>query len=164
MTFFDKFVICKYSKPDLAIFGASMAGSCVGFLLHNRYKASVFMGNIGSLALGGALAAMAACTGMFFPLLISSGFFIVESLSVIIQVCPMLIMLPYISLIYFFLCKAHSLICSNQRHSCLFPNEFYTPSTFQVHGQKDVMLVLCIVIGVVGDSVSWVVGSSHVLN
>ncbi|KAL2588713.1 hypothetical protein AAZV13_13G184600 [Glycine max] len=71
---------------DLAIFGASMAGSCVGFLLHNRYKASVFMGNIGSLALGGALAAMAACTGMFFPLLISSGFFIVESLSVIIQV------------------------------------------------------------------------------
>ncbi|KAG4945790.1 hypothetical protein JHK87_041797 [Glycine soja] len=71
---------------DLAIFGASMAGSCVGFLLHNRYKASVFMGNIGSLALGGALAAMAACTGMFFPLLISSGIFIVESLSVIIQV------------------------------------------------------------------------------
>lgn len=71
---------------DLAIFGASMAGSCVGFLLHNRYKASIFMGNIGSLALGGALAAMAACTGMFFPLLISSGIFIVESLSVIIQV------------------------------------------------------------------------------
>nr|KYP38758.1 Phospho-N-acetylmuramoyl-pentapeptide-transferase isogeny [Cajanus cajan] len=71
---------------DLAIFGASMAGSCVGFLLHNRYKASIFMGNIGSLALGGALAAMAACTGMFFPLLISSGVFIVESLSVIVQV------------------------------------------------------------------------------
>ncbi|KAK7412582.1 hypothetical protein VNO78_04061 [Psophocarpus tetragonolobus] len=71
---------------DLAIFGASMAGSCVGFLLHNRYKASIFMGNIGSLALGGALAAMAACTGMFFPLLISSGIFIVESVSIIIQV------------------------------------------------------------------------------
>ncbi|KAK8468948.1 hypothetical protein PHAVU_006G163900 [Phaseolus vulgaris] len=71
---------------DLAIFGASMAGSCVGFLLHNRYKASIFMGHIGSLALGGGLAAMASCTGMFFPLLISSGIFVVESLSVIIQV------------------------------------------------------------------------------
>ncbi|XP_054778664.1 phospho-N-acetylmuramoyl-pentapeptide-transferase homolog isoform X2 [Prosopis cineraria] len=69
----------------LAIFGASMAGSCVGFLLHNRYKASVYMGDIGSLALGGALASMAACTGMFLPLLISSGVFVVEASSVVIQ-------------------------------------------------------------------------------
>ncbi|CAJ1962211.1 unnamed protein product [Sphenostylis stenocarpa] len=82
---------------DLAIFGASMAGSCVGFLLHNRYKASIFMGHTGSLALGAGLAAMAACTGMFFPLLISSGVFIVESSSVIVQVRPMLEMPPYIS-------------------------------------------------------------------
>ncbi|XP_062161141.1 phospho-N-acetylmuramoyl-pentapeptide-transferase homolog isoform X2 [Alnus glutinosa] len=72
---------------DLAIFGASMAGACVGFLLHNRYRASVFMGDTGSLALGGALAAMAACTGMFFPLFISSGIFVMEASSVIIQVC-----------------------------------------------------------------------------
>ncbi|WRX25867.1 Glycosyl transferase [Theobroma cacao] len=72
--------------PELAIFGASMAGACVGFLLHNRYKASVFMGDTGSLALGGALAAMAACTGMFFPLFISSGFFVLEASSVILQV------------------------------------------------------------------------------
>ncbi|PQQ04467.1 phospho-N-acetylmuramoyl-pentapeptide-transferase homolog [Prunus yedoensis var. nudiflora] len=71
---------------DLAIFGASMAGACVGFLLHNRYKASVFMGDTGSLALGGGLAAMACCTGMFFPLFVSSGIFIVEALSVILQV------------------------------------------------------------------------------
>ncbi|XP_059438304.1 phospho-N-acetylmuramoyl-pentapeptide-transferase homolog isoform X1 [Corylus avellana] len=71
---------------DLAIFGASMAGACVGFLLHNRYRASVFMGDTGSLALGGALAAMAACTGMFFPLFISSGIFVMEASSVIIQV------------------------------------------------------------------------------
>ncbi|CAL0301235.1 unnamed protein product [Lupinus luteus] len=70
---------------ELGIFGASMAGSCVGFLLHNRYKASVFMGNTGSLALGGALAAMASCTGMFFPLFISSGIFIVEASSLVIQ-------------------------------------------------------------------------------
>ncbi|XP_048141029.1 phospho-N-acetylmuramoyl-pentapeptide-transferase homolog isoform X3 [Rhodamnia argentea] len=70
---------------DLAIFGASMAGACVGFLLHNRYKASVFMGDTGSLALGGALAAMAACTGMFLPLFISSGVFVVEAFSVVLQ-------------------------------------------------------------------------------
>lgn len=67
-----------------------MAGSCVGFLLHNRYKASVYMGYTGSLALGGALAAMAACTGMFFPLLISSGVFIVEASSIMIQVLSQL--------------------------------------------------------------------------
>ncbi|WJZ96730.1 hypothetical protein VitviT2T_015384 [Vitis vinifera] len=72
--------------PDLAVFGASMAGACFGFLLHNRYKASVFMGDTGSLALGGALAAMAACTGMFFPLFISSGIFVLETVSVIMQV------------------------------------------------------------------------------
>ncbi|KAF8408912.1 hypothetical protein HHK36_004982 [Tetracentron sinense] len=71
---------------DLAVFGASMAGACVGFLLHNRYKASVFMGDTGSLALGGALAAMAACTGMFFPLFISSGIFVLEASSVIMQI------------------------------------------------------------------------------
>lgn len=71
---------------DLAIFGASMAGACVGFLMHNGYKASIFMGDTGSLALGGALAAMAACTGMFFPLFIASGIYILEALSVIMQV------------------------------------------------------------------------------
>ncbi|KAI3456019.1 hypothetical protein Pfo_012682 [Paulownia fortunei] len=71
---------------DLSIFGASMAGACVGFLFHNRYKASIFMGDTGALALGGALAAMASCTGMFFPLFISSGIFVLEALSVIIQV------------------------------------------------------------------------------
>lgn len=71
---------------DLSIFGASMAGACVGFLFHNRYRASIFMGDTGALALGGALAAMASCTGMFFPLFISSGIFVLEALSVIIQV------------------------------------------------------------------------------
>lgn len=63
-----------------------MAGACVGFLLHNRYKASVFMGDTGSVALGGALAAMAACTGMFLPLFVASGIFVMEASSVIMQV------------------------------------------------------------------------------
>ncbi|CAK9858201.1 unnamed protein product [Sphagnum jensenii] len=72
--------------PDLGIFGASMAGACIGFLVHNRYKAKVFMGDTGSLALGGGLAAMAACSGMFFPLFIASGIFVIETVSVIAQV------------------------------------------------------------------------------
>ncbi|KAG0619300.1 hypothetical protein M758_4G130000 [Ceratodon purpureus] len=72
--------------PGLGIFGASMAGACIGFLTHNRHKARVFMGDTGSLALGGGLAAMAACTGMFLPLFIASGVFIIETVSVILQV------------------------------------------------------------------------------
>ncbi|KAL0925146.1 hypothetical protein M5K25_003456 [Dendrobium thyrsiflorum] len=72
--------------PELAVFGASMAGASVGFLFHNRYKASILLGDVGSLGLGGALSAMAACTGMFFPLFISSGVFILEAMSVVLQV------------------------------------------------------------------------------
>lgn len=71
---------------DLAVFGSSMAGACVGFLFQNRYKASILMGDTGSLALGGALAAMAACSGMFLPLFISSGLFFLEATSVALQV------------------------------------------------------------------------------
>lgn len=63
-----------------------MAGACVGFLFQNQHKASIFMGDTGALALGGALAAMASCTGMFFPLFISSGIYVLEAVSVIIQV------------------------------------------------------------------------------
>eukprot|EP00250_Pteridium_aquilinum_P003764 c14060_g1_i1 orf=1-1233(-) len=75
-----------HTFPAVAIFGVSMAGACVGFLVHNHHKASVFMGDTGSLALGGALAAMAASTGLFLPLLICSGIFFVETVSVILQV------------------------------------------------------------------------------
>ncbi|KAK1324559.1 hypothetical protein QJS10_CPA01g01660 [Acorus calamus] len=73
-------------SSGLAIFGVSMAGSCIGFLFHNGYSATLFMGDTGALALGGALAAMAACTGMFLPLFISSGVFVLEVVSVITQV------------------------------------------------------------------------------
>lgn len=63
-----------------------MAGACVGFLLHNRHKSSVTMGNTGSLALGGALAAMASCSGMFIPLFIASGILVIEVIAGIFQV------------------------------------------------------------------------------
>ncbi|MBA0724263.1 hypothetical protein Golax_020967 [Gossypium laxum] len=72
--------------PELSVFGTAMAGACIGFLFHNQYKAGVIMGDTGSSALGGALAAMAACTGMFFPLFIASGLFVLEASSVVMQV------------------------------------------------------------------------------
>ncbi|KAG6549107.1 hypothetical protein Mapa_009333 [Marchantia paleacea] len=79
-------VAVLHCNPCLGAFGSSMAGACFGFLVHNRYKATVFMGDTGSLALGGGLAAMAACSGMFFPLFIASGVFVVETVSVMGQV------------------------------------------------------------------------------
>eukprot|EP00898_Chlorokybus_atmophyticus_P002247 jgi/Chlat1/3022/Chrsp201S00232 len=72
--------------PSVAVFCVCMAGACVGFLAHNRHKARVFMGDTGSLALGGALAAAASVTGLFAPLLVASTVFVAETLSVILQV------------------------------------------------------------------------------
>ena len=72
--------------PGLMMFCACMSGSCMGFLTHNRNPAKVFMGDTGSLALGGALAAVGLMTNSLWALLIVSGLFLVESLSVIAQV------------------------------------------------------------------------------
>ncbi len=71
---------------ELAIFCVSLAGSCLGFILHNRNPAKVFMGDTGSLALGGALAAVAILTGKLWGLFLISGIFFIESVSVIAQV------------------------------------------------------------------------------
>jgi phospho-N-acetylmuramoyl-pentapeptide-transferase len=72
--------------PELMVFCACMSGGCLGFLAHNHNPAKVFMGDTGSLALGGALAAVALLTHSLFALLILSGLFFVETLSVIAQV------------------------------------------------------------------------------
>jgi phospho-N-acetylmuramoyl-pentapeptide-transferase len=74
------------TSPDLMLFCACLSGSCLGFLVHNRNPARVFMGDTGSLALGGALAAVAIVSNSLFALLILSGLFLVETISVIIQV------------------------------------------------------------------------------
>lgn len=79
-------VLVAPSHPDLMLFCACLSGSCIGFLVHNRNPARVFMGDTGSLALGGALAAVAILTNSLFALLILSGLFLVETLSVIAQV------------------------------------------------------------------------------
>ena len=72
--------------PDLAIFSSALSGGCLGFLVHNRNPAKVFMGDTGSLALGGALAAVGLLANSLFALLILSGLFFLETLSVIAQV------------------------------------------------------------------------------
>ena len=79
-------VAYRYDELNLAIFAASIAGACVGFLWHNCYPASIFMGDTGSLALGAALAALAVLTKTEVTSLIMGGLFVCEALSVVIQV------------------------------------------------------------------------------
>jgi phospho-N-acetylmuramoyl-pentapeptide-transferase len=71
---------------ELAVMSASIVGGCLGFLWFNSHPAQVFMGDTGSLALGGALASIAVCTKTEFFLAIVGGIFVIEALSVMIQV------------------------------------------------------------------------------
>jgi phospho-N-acetylmuramoyl-pentapeptide-transferase len=71
---------------ELAVFCASMVGAGISFLWFNTYPASVFMGDIGSLALGGALGALAVLSKNEIVSAIIHGVFLVEALSVMIQV------------------------------------------------------------------------------
>lgn len=73
-------------SPGLMVFCACMSGSCLGFVVHNRNPATVFMGDTGSLALGGALACVGILTQNLWGLFLLSGIFFIESLSVIAQV------------------------------------------------------------------------------
>ena len=71
---------------ELLVFAAALFGGGLGFLWYNAPPAAVFMGDTGSLALGGALGAIAVCTKHEIVLAIVGGLFVVEALSVIIQV------------------------------------------------------------------------------
>ena len=71
---------------EIAIFCSALIGAGLGFLWYNAPPAAVFMGDTGSLALGGALGAIAVCTKNEFVLAIIGGLFVMEALSVIIQV------------------------------------------------------------------------------
>lgn len=86
IAFFGLAALLSPTTPDLAVFCAAMSGGCLGFLAHNRNPARVFMGDTGSLALGGSLAAVALLSNSLWSLLILSGIFLVETLSVIAQV------------------------------------------------------------------------------
>ena len=71
---------------EIALFCAAVVGAVLGFLVFNAHPAKVFMGDTGSLALGGAIAAVAILTKMEILLVIIGGVFVIETLSVIIQV------------------------------------------------------------------------------
>jgi len=71
---------------DIAIVCAAAMGACFGFLWWNAAPAKIFMGDTGSLAIGGSLAAIAIVTRTELLLLVIGGLFVVETLSVIIQV------------------------------------------------------------------------------
>jgi phospho-N-acetylmuramoyl-pentapeptide-transferase len=71
---------------DIAIIAGAVMGACVGFLWWNAAPAHIFMGDTGSLALGGVMAATAIMTRTELLLIILGGLFVIETLSVIIQV------------------------------------------------------------------------------
>lgn len=76
---------------DIAIFCFILGGSILGFLVYNTYPAKVFMGDTGSLALGGVLAAIAILTRHEITFAVIMGVFVIETLSVIIQVFSVLV-------------------------------------------------------------------------
>ena len=71
---------------DLALLSACVVGACVGFLWFNAFPATIFMGDTGSLALGGAVGAIAVMTNTEILLILIGGIFVIEALSVMIQV------------------------------------------------------------------------------
>jgi phospho-N-acetylmuramoyl-pentapeptide-transferase len=74
------------TKLDLAIIGAAIIGATIGFLWYNAFPAEVIMGDTGSMALGGALATFAIMTKTEVLLIFIGGIFVMEALSVMIQV------------------------------------------------------------------------------
>ncbi|WP_080846539.1 phospho-N-acetylmuramoyl-pentapeptide-transferase [Cytobacillus gottheilii] len=85
---FGAFAVLAWSQSqfEISIFAVAVVGSVLGFLVFNAHPAKVFMGDTGSLALGGAIATIAILTKLEFILIIIGGVFVIETLSVILQV------------------------------------------------------------------------------
>ncbi|WP_066052977.1 phospho-N-acetylmuramoyl-pentapeptide-transferase [Robertmurraya korlensis] len=85
---FGAFAVLSWNQGeyDVAIFSLAVVGAVLGFLVFNAHPAKVFMGDTGSLALGGAIATIAILTKLEILLIIIGGIFVVETLSVILQV------------------------------------------------------------------------------
>lgn len=85
---FGAYAILAWNQGDFetAIFSVAIVGAVLGFLVFNAHPAKVFMGDTGSLALGGAIATVSILTNMELLLVIIGGIFVIETLSVIIQV------------------------------------------------------------------------------
>ena len=73
-------------EPDLTLLAACLVGVCIGFLWFNSFPASIFMGDTGSLGIGGAIAGLAVMTDTEVLLILLGGIFVIEALSVLIQV------------------------------------------------------------------------------
>lgn len=83
---FFNVVAVKFQRYEIAAFSLVLAGALIGFLFFNKYPAKVFMGDTGSLALGGAISAIALLLNVPLILPIAGGIYFIETLSVIIQV------------------------------------------------------------------------------
>jgi len=85
---FANYLLIPYIKGggEIAIFGGALIGASLGFLWFNAYPADIFMGNIGSLALGGALGTMAVLVKHELLLPLVGGIFFIEALSVLLQI------------------------------------------------------------------------------
>jgi phospho-N-acetylmuramoyl-pentapeptide-transferase len=71
---------------ELAMLAGCLVGACIGFLWYNAFPATIFMGDTGSLGLGGAIAGLAVMTKTEILLILLGGIFVIEALSVVIQV------------------------------------------------------------------------------
>lgn len=79
-------VSMNLGQDSISIFSAALAGACLGFLRYNAYPAKIFMGDTGSMGLGGAVAAIAILLNLPLIIPIVGGIYFAEALSVIIQV------------------------------------------------------------------------------
>ena len=83
---FFSLVALNWGYPSIAAFSGALSGACLGFLRFNAYPAKVFMGDTGSMALGGAVASIAILMNLTLLIPIVGGIYFVEALSVIMQV------------------------------------------------------------------------------
>lgn len=84
----SQYLYIPYVKDagELVVLGAAIVGAGVGFLWYNSYPAQIFMGDVGSLSIGGALGTLAVLTKNEFLFVIIGGIFVIEAISVILQV------------------------------------------------------------------------------
>lgn len=83
---FFAFIAFRFGMGNISIFASCLVGGCIGFLIHNAYPAKVFMGDTGSMGLGGAISAIAVIMNLPLIIPIVGGIYLIEALSVIIQV------------------------------------------------------------------------------
>jgi phospho-N-acetylmuramoyl-pentapeptide-transferase len=85
-TLAEYLLLVRFPTGELTIFCGALVGASLGFLWYNSYPAEIFMGDVGSLALGGALGTVAILIKQELLLVIVGGVFVIEALSVIVQV------------------------------------------------------------------------------